>query len=740
MTAMQRLLSVRTSLVLAAGIAFVAATPASAQPLAGWAGTIRCEMQSNAQGYSHQETQTWTLTGGAPAVQGSVTVYPATWSVSGQGWHDRTRNTNRRVAEWTVNLPGANPPVSAPIGFTRHAVGGQFDVAKWHAQLTASGGYTGTDQYINDGVPQTPGRLVMTVYEWQFPKIEAIVTETQLTGSRTTEVRAFVGPLQPSEAQSIVTCTWALGRGSVPPLSPASLPPQAPPPLSDGAVSGGAPPGGGPSGSVPATAPPPAASPAAPVAAATPPPALPTAPSAAPAAPPVAAVPPVAAAVPPPSATTNSPPAATAPGPTASIAPAPQVDTTSPSPSTGRQQPSGTGIAVGGGTVTGTNTPFGTLTAAPGGAPSATGVTPDTARDPANFAARQTADGTVLLTWDAVQGAGSYLVGGPGLNVGVPVSGTSYTVAALPPGAHTWTVATMYNPGGILTTADKWSRAAATIVNRSGRYRVMLTGFRVHRATFDERVNGNGDEVYASAAITTLDRTTDAVLQARTVMRSATYGDVGRDPQRIRAGSFTPTGGLWATDVVPGGDPRAASGPPSPTRFPLALWEGTLRDGVEAVVINPVLWEEDGQPTYYNEWADPNLGLRRQAGRAAAQANAIKDRATRADLTPFRGSLILICSSASDLIPDCSPGNDRPVGISRQGCTGDTFASNLLAWCELTVVLTREGIENALASPQVGGAPSGTIAIPLVEPSGVDPVKGGLDGSYEMYLRVERVP
>jgi hypothetical protein len=36
--------------------------------------------------------------------------------------------------------------------------------------------------------------------------------------------------------------------------------------------------------------------------------------------------------------------------------------------------------------------------------------------------------------------------------------------------------------------------------------------------------------------------------------------------------------------------------------------------------------------------------------------------------------------------------------------------------------------------------PPGLITIPLIEPPGVDAVTGGYDGSYELYLRVERLP
>ncbi len=688
--------------VVAAGAALAAPCGAAAQPAAtaNWTGAIRCELQATAPGYSHQETQTWTLTGATPAQQGSVTVYPATWSVTAQGWHDRSRNASRRVAQWTANVPGANAPVSAPVGFTLHPLGRQFDVAKWHAQLTVGGGYTGPDQFINDGVAQPAGRLVQTVYEWQFPKIEAAASDTQLTGSNTAEVRAFVGPLQPAEAQATVTCTWALGRGTPPALPASTMQPTAPPASGGGAVSATAP--GGAPGSAPA--------------------------SGAPAVPPAGAPPggsvATGAGVPPAGGATATIPDGS---PTIGEPPGAAIINAPPRPANG-------GIAVSG-------SPAGTSPGSGAAGGPVGGVTAATAVDPANFTARQTADGTVVLTWTAVAGAGSYLVGGPGTDVGVMVSGTSHTVTGILPGSHTWTVATNYDPGGVLTTADRWSRATASVRNSSGRYRVLMTGFRVNRATFDDRVNGNGDEVFAAAAVTTIDRRTDSVLQARTVLRGTTYGDTSRDAQRVRAGSFSASGGLWAGDVVPpGSDPRIASAAPSSTRFPLALWEGTLRDGIDAVVVNPVLWEEDGQLEYYNEWADPNSNTRRQAARAAAQAAAVKDRASRADLTPFRGMLVFICSSASDLIPDCKPGNDRPIGINRESCVGDTFASNLLAWCDVTVVVTREAIENALSGPAIGGSGPGAIAIPLVEPGGVDLVKGGLDGHYELYLRVERLP
>lgn len=203
-----------TRINLGIALAFLMAVPVNG---ANWAGSIRCELSSTATGYSHRETQTWTLTGGAPARQGAFNIYPATWVVDGQGTHDRTRNTNRRVTTWTASVQLPNAPISFHV-----TPAGQLMVQLWHSQLSSPGGYTGTDQYFFDSVPQAEGRLAATVYEWQPQKREVSPSMTQITGSQTMEVKGQLGPLQPPEAQAMVTCTWALGQGSAPPLPPAS--------------------------------------------------------------------------------------------------------------------------------------------------------------------------------------------------------------------------------------------------------------------------------------------------------------------------------------------------------------------------------------------------------------------------------------------------------------------------------------------------------------------------------------
>jgi len=170
----------------------------------------------------------------------------------------------------------------------------------------------------------------------------------------------------------------------------------------------------------------------------------------------------------------------------------------------------------------------------------------------------------------------------------------------------------------------------------------------------------------------------------------------------------------------------------------MTIWEGTLRDGIDAVVIKPALWEIDGNLDYYNTWASGGQGAREHPQLAAEQAAAVSARATRGDLTPFRGVVLFNCANADALGPDCNPGSDRPIGINQDSCIGNPRG---LAWCDITIVVTREGAERALAAaPQLASDPPNVIRVWLNDRRGVDLVRGGLDGEYDLYLRVERMP
>jgi hypothetical protein len=337
------------------------------------------------------------------------------------------------------------------------------------------------------------------------------------------------------------------------------------------------------------------------------------------------------------------------------------------------------------------------------------------------------------LSWNAVSGAGSYMLGGPGTNAGVAVTGTSHTVTGIAPGTHTWTVATNYSPGGVMTTPDKWSKVTATIVNRSGRYRISLTGFRVNHETNAGPLGGEHNAVYAAAAVEVLDRSTQAVLQPHTVVRSLVHGDASKGGGRVRAGSASSTGGLLAGDTVPmGEDPASITRSPSTTTFPLLLWEGPLTDGVEVVAVRPSLWVWNGATRVYDKWL---------AGLSHPQryiSDEKKARIKNGDMSPsFGGNDFDIWCSESGIYDtahaaNCLPADDRPIGLRE--CN-----AFLGCWYGVSLFIARDGIERALSSPYTTGSAPGVIQIHFADQ---DPSWGfnRFSGNYDLYLRVERVP
>jgi hypothetical protein len=63
---------------------------------------------------------------------------------------------------------------------------------------------------------------------------------------------------------------------------------------------------------------------------------------------------------------------------------------------------------------------------------------------------------TVSLSWPAVQHAASYTVIGPGISGTASITGTSHSVTA-PPGAATYRVGSLFNPGGLQTPQSQWT-------------------------------------------------------------------------------------------------------------------------------------------------------------------------------------------------------------------------------------------------------------------------------------------
>ena len=91
--------------------------------------------------------------------------------------------------------------------------------------------------------------------------------------------------------------------------------------------------------------------------------------------------------------------------------------------------------------------------------------TPPMPRDPSDLTATVQADGSVTLRWQAVAEGGGYLVSGTALAAPVVVRyAKEWRSAPLRPGAQQWKVATVYEPGGVMTTASAWPAVISRVI------------------------------------------------------------------------------------------------------------------------------------------------------------------------------------------------------------------------------------------------------------------------------------
>lgn len=357
--------------------------------------------------------------------------------------------------------------------------------------------------------------------------------------------------------------------------------------------------------------------------------------------------------------------------------------------------------------------------------------------NPATLTATQKGEGVVELAWPVVADASYYVLWGPGLGTGLKTTGSSHVVSSVPAGVHEYRVAAYYEPGPVSTAAALFTKGSVTVKSVSGRYRVTINGIQADRETSDDIFNADGqhDEVYASAYVQVFDRKSRALLRPGAALATAVHGDVAKWPDRVQAGSVTSYGGIRGTDRIPAGtNPGLGStGAPSTTTFPFLLFEGPLTDGIEVLIIRPVLWEFDGDREGYTRWksfleaSSPDATITYAPLQTAigAQAMTVLEAGQVANLSAWNKIGYVGCCG------QLGPGQDMPIGMHPSG------SSTTPAWHDRIVVITREQIELVLSSQYVTGA-AGIIAIPLVtaNPYGTAP----LWGDYVVYLRVERIP
>ena len=135
-----------------------------------------------------------------------------------------------------------------------------------------------------------------------------------------------------------------------------------------------------------------------------------------------------------------------------------------------------------------------------------------------------------------------------------------------------------------------------------GVYRVTVFGMQVNRETTDNpfEVDGKRDEVLVRGWANVYGPNRE--LLRSSAVESKVHGDRNADAWsqatsptvRIKAGSASLLGGLKTGDVhmaQPGVGPNGIS-------FPLLVWEGTLTEGHEELIVVPTVWEVDRAPAW----------------------------------------------------------------------------------------------------------------------------------------------
>jgi hypothetical protein len=142
----------------------------------------------------------------------------------------------------------------------------------------------------------------------------------------------------------------------------------------------------------------------------------------------------------------------------------------------------------------------------------------------------------------------------------------------------------------------------------SGRYRLILCGFKVERQTADDPLqrDGKGDEIFIRTDAFLIDAYSNVTRPAS--CQTKLMGDINGFPERLRVGSLGETGGLATGDLYPLARPwqytsLPASSPFGQSNLPMKIWEGEITKG-NYLVVMPSVWEwDENTPSYFqNNW------------------------------------------------------------------------------------------------------------------------------------------
>jgi hypothetical protein len=361
--------------------------------------------------------------------------------------------------------------------------------------------------------------------------------------------------------------------------------------------------------------------------------------------------------------------------------------------------------------------------------------------NPSGFTATSTGS-DVKLSWNAVPGASWYLLQGAGVPAsGQHVTGTSHTVTGVGSGEHTYTLITCYQSASACD-ADPTNPAKASVTiagpPASKKYRVTLTGFKVHNQTIEE--GGYpvqpGDDVFISADVKYLDINGKQVIQGlKGTARSKIFGNIFEvSTLGVQAGSASgggfKTGDEFAPTPANASLPGGGTGSTGPHILPLVLWEGNLVKGSNAVVVTPTVWEWDHSQDMstqawtgkvWTDWVDWGVNAVQKLQGSQGFANLVGTQAmTVAPLTQLGPDPAL---SVTETV--LGPVGSRPIGAKR---AGGNVSFNLQS-----VTLNYDNVQQFLSQPNIWSAPPGIIPVRYSDTG----ASGG--GDYAVYLKIETV-
>lgn len=278
--------------------------------------------------------------------------------------------------------------------------------------------------------------------------------------------------------------------------------------------------------------------------------------------------------------------------------------------------------------------------------------------------------------------------------------------------------------GGGQTTSSAPAAGSPPAANGAhGRFRVVITGFSVRRETSDDALqrDGKGDEVYLLTGIATLGP--DGKRRSDTKLRTRIMGDTNGWSGRLRAGSRSRRGGLETGDQYPSVNPWQYSGRTYADRLPELVWQGTLRQGGDGVLITPSVWEWDKSGddlvsvagSWLGQFADLPFDL----------MNGINDL-----VSPLFGT-----SGKSGDSKDYSrclttrvPLDAHVLGVAETRPIGMKYLAGRYRFCPVSLALNYDKAEKLLHRSQ--GFGNGVLALDYHD----EPSLGG--GEYRLYIKL----